>query len=137
MITRSFNLPLLLKVTDLPQIHSLPEDFEAWLAKPLNLMFTEGENVGLATYQYPGCYILHWFFIDRGRKALDLGRAMCKNLFDNYEAEIVIGFIRMDLKASRWAARQIGLKSRGVLKFADGEDNEMFVTTKDEFFEKD
>lgn len=135
MIKRVFDLDLLLRATDQPTVTSKPEDFKEWFSRPMNMMFADGEDVGIATYQYPGCYIVHWFFKSRGRKALTLGRAMVKNLFDNYDTEVVIGFIRENLKASRWAARQIGLKSRGLMRFADGEINEVFVTTKEEFLE--
>ena len=135
MIKRSFDLPLLLKVTDTPAIRATADDFRLWFENPRNLMFTEGRNVGLATYEYPGLYSVHWFFEVRGRKAIDLGKRMVKNLFENYGAEVVRGFIRVDLKASRWAARQIGLKSFGIVTFADGEDNELFCVTKKEFLD--
>lgn len=140
MIKQSFDLDLLLEVTDLPYIHSTVDDFKTWFATPRNLMFTEGRNVGLATYDGPGHYTVHWYFEVRGRKAIDLARRMIKNLFDNYGALTVRGLIRKDLKASRWACRQVGLKSYGMITFPDGEENELFVTDKDTFlasFKKD
>lgn len=131
MIKRVFDLPLLLR--SIEGTDFTPEDFKTWFDMPRNLMFADGENVGLATYEYPGVYSVHWFFKVRGRKALDLGRDMVKNLFENYGAETVRGFIKKDLKASRWAARQIGLRSRGFITFEDGEVSELFISTKEDF----
>lgn len=132
MIKRSFDLELLLRATDLPQIESDPDKFKQFFYGEKNLMFADGENVGLATYEYPGCYTLHWYFEVRGREALNLGAAMIKNLFDNYGAKIVRGIVRVDLKASRWAARQIGWKSHGIVRFSDGTDNEVFTMTQED-----
>lgn len=136
MIKRSFDLDLLLRATNHPNIHSSREDFVTWFNTPKNLMFAKGENVGLATYELPGIYNIHWYFKVRGREALNLARDMLENLFKNYDAEAVRGIVRVDLKPSRWGARQVGLKSLGIFRYADGTDNEVFYTTKDEFLNK-
>lgn len=133
MIRRSFDLDLLLRATKVPTVTATEEDFRNWFANEKNLMFSDGENVGLATYEYPGLYSVHWFFTVRGRKALDLGRAMLVNLFENYGAEAVRGFIKSDLKASRWAARQVGLKSLGLMECPDGTEDEIFYASKKEY----
>lgn len=133
MIKRSFDLDLLLRATDLPEIHSTRQDFITWFNMPNNLMFAEGENVGLATFDYPGLYTLHWYFKVKGREAIDLAKRMLANLFENYGAEAVRGLIREDLKAARWACRQVGLKSHGLIEFPNGQKDELFTITKDEF----
>lgn len=99
-------------------------------------MFECGENVGLATYEFPGLYTVHWYFTVRGRDAINLAQAMLKNLFENYGAKGVRGYVRTDLKASRWATRQVGLKSFGLITFADGEEHELFYVTKKDFLDK-
>lgn len=137
MIQRSFDLPLLLRATNLPHIHSNQDDFITWFNNPNNLMFVDGENVGLATQEYPGFYTVHWYYQVRGRAAIELGKAMLRNLFENYGAETVRGIIRTDLKASRWAARQVGYKSVGIFKFADGTENEIFILTKNDLLNKE
>lgn len=133
MIKRSFDLDLLLRATDLPEIHSSREDFKTWFYMPKNLMFAEGENVGLATYELPGMYNIHWYFKVRGREALNLARDMLENLFENYGVDVVRGIVRVDLKPSRWGARQVGMKSLGIFRFPSGQDNEVFYLTKTEF----
>jgi len=132
VIKRVFDLPLLLRATDTPEFADQREVFTEWFDKPKNLMFADGDNVGLATYEYPGVYSVHWFYQVRGREALDLGRAMCQNLFDNYGAETLRAIIEKRLKASRWATRQIGFKSHGFVTTAEGEE-ELFFATKAEF----
>lgn len=134
MIRRSFDLPLLLRATTgVPGISTTPQEFEDWFNTPLNIMLTEGENVGLATYSRPGIYIIHWYYKVRGREAIDLGKKMLKHLIDHYDAKLIVGFVKTGLKASRWAARQVGMKSQGFVTFADGDENELFTTTKDDF----
>lgn len=136
MIKRSFDLDLLLRATDLPYLKSKAEDFKLWFNMPRNLMFADGENVGLATYDSPGQYTTHWFYKVRGREAINLGKAMCKNLFDNYGAEVLRAFVREDFKASRWGCRQLGFKSYGLITFPDGEVNELFIAPKKDFLDK-
>lgn len=99
-------------------------------------MLAAGENVGLATYELPGVYNIHWYYNVRGRQALDLATAMLVKLFNDYDAQVIRGIVRVDLKPSRWGARQVGLKSLGIFRYEDGTENEVFYTTKDEFLNK-
>lgn len=131
---RSFNLSLLLEATECHRDKYPAKDFITWFRLPRSIMLAEGRNVGLATYECPGIYSVHWYYQDaRGRDAIILGKKMLGEMFDKYGAEIIRAFIRVDLKASRWACRQLGFKSLGILTFADGEDNELFAITKKEF----
>lgn len=136
MIKRSFDLDLLLRATDIPEINTGPEMFTQWFHTPRNLMFADGENVGLATYEAPGVYTVHWYFKVRGRKAIQLGQEMLLNIFDNYGAKVARGYVKEGLKASRWAARQVGFKSYGMLTFPDGDVNELFIITKQDILNK-
>lgn len=133
MIHRSFDLKKLLQIVE-PYTDLCPiEDFVTWFSRPKNMLFLDGNNAGIASYQYPGVYMVHWYFSVRGRQAIDLGKAMIKNLFENYDAETVCALIKTKLKASRWAARQVGFKSQGIVMYPDGDENELFTLTKDEF----
>jgi hypothetical protein len=137
MIRRVFDLPLLLESIKGSVFADKVEDFKTWFEMPHNIMLVEGKNVGLATFEYPGVYSVHWFFKARGREAINLGRAMLKHLFDNYDAKIARGLIRVDLKPGRWAARQVGYKSHGIMKFEDGTENEVFTITKADILAKE
>lgn len=136
MIKRVFNLPLLLQSIEGSSFEGQTELFTNWFNLPNNIMLAEGDNVGLATFELPGIYGVHWFFKVRGRNALNLGRDMLEHLFTNYDARIVRGVILEDNRASRWAARQVGYTSHGIMEFADGTRNEVFTLTKDDFFKQ-
>lgn len=133
MLTERKDLNLLIKATE-PVRHISPvEDLETWFESPDNVMLVDGDSVGLGTLEYPGLYNIHWFYTVRGRQALNLGRDMIRYLFEHKDAKAVRGWIRTDLRASLWAARQIGLKSLGVIEDHKGR-NELFFMTKDDFY---
>lgn len=99
-------------------------------------MLAEGENVGLASFEYPGMYTCHLYFKAKGREAIKLGRAMLVHLFDNYDVKAVRGLIKVRFKAARWAARQMGWESLGLVSFPNGDD-ELFYGTKENFTDKE
>lgn len=109
---------------------------DGWLEDTRNFMYAKGKSVGLATYEYPGMYNIHWFFseADRGRKALTLARQMIDALFKDSDAKAVRGITKVELKAARWACRQIGLVSYGIMDFPAG-PCELFCITKEQFYE--
>jgi len=134
MIHRSFDLDLLIEATECHRDLFPVEDFVTWFNLPRNIMLVEGRDVGLVTYEYPGVYAVHWYYQDaRGRDAINLGKRMVSECFEKYGAETLRAFIRTDLKASRWACRQVGFKSSGIIEFSDGDKNELFFMTKQEY----
>lgn len=109
-------------------------DLKIWIERPYNIMLISGNNVGLASFEYPGMYSVHWYYQSaRGREAINLGKEMVDALFDRCGAEALRAFIKLRLRASRWACRQLGFKSYGFIVFPDGDENELFCMTKDEF----
>ena|SRR5690349_4767935 len=108
-------------------------DYSGWLEDDRNIMAVDGKDTGLATYNYPGVYSVHWFFKSRGRDALNQARAMLDWLFQNSDAKAVRGLTKEHIKAARWLARQIGFTSYGIIEFADG-PYELFCMTKEEFY---
>lgn len=109
-------------------------DFESWVNNPKNIMWEEGSSIGLATYEYPGVYSLHWFYTVRGKEAMALAREMVNDLFTNHPARAVRGLTPVKNRAARLAARWLGMKSYGILTFPEG-DHELFCMTKEEFYE--
>jgi hypothetical protein len=136
MITRSYNKETLLKATEDLRWMNSEADLEHWWSFPNNIMLVDGDDVGLATYEYPGLYTCHLYFKSKGRQAIKQGRAMLNHLFDNYDAKAVRGLIKMKIPAARWAARQMGWQSLGVAHFPNGDD-ELFYGTKDNFKDKE
>lgn len=110
-------------------------DVAPWVNDHNNYMYLEGDSVGLAAYEYPGLYSIHWFFTGahRGRRAINLAAEMLHQLFQDSDAQAVRGMTKVELKAARWACRQLGLKSYGVVDFKSG-PCELFCITKEEFY---
>jgi len=109
------------------------EDLKTWYELPDCLMLISDEDVGLATYDYPGVYSVHWYYNSRGRDAIELGKKMCTKLFTDHGAQTLRGIIKKHMKASRWATRQVGFKSQGFVLDKNGEECEVLCATKDEF----
>lgn len=99
-------------------------------------MLVEGENIGFATYEYEGVYNPHYFLKVRGREALDFTKRMMREAFDNYGVKVFRGMTPVENKKARWAARQLGLTSYGIIENPTG-DFELFIITADEFREKE
>lgn len=111
-------------------------DPDEWIDNEKNVMFDVGGSVGLFTYEYPGVYSGHWFFKVKGRKALELAKEMLNHFFENYPARTIRGLTPVDKKAARWAARQIGMTSLGIMTFPCTGDHEVFCMTKEDFYER-
>ena len=124
---------LLVKATESVRDICPLEDLATWYTLPKCLMLIDGQDVGLATYDYPGVYTVHWYYQSRGRDAIELAKKMCALMFTDYGAQALRGIIKHRLKASRWATRQVGFKSTGFVTDAHGEECEVLCATKDEF----
>jgi hypothetical protein len=99
-VTRSHDLAVLQSANrDDYTMH--PSD-EVWLGIPENVMYQKDDDVGLATYDYPGLFAVHWFFRSKGKDALRTAVEMLDDLFTNYGALAVRGVIHMDNKPSRF-----------------------------------
>lgn len=135
---RSYDYEVLRKAVEPYKDRWNLDDFKLWMCIPYNVMLVEGEDVGLGTFEYPGVYSVHWYYKNaRGREAINLGKKMCKYLFDKCDAKTLRAFVSEDLKASRWATRQVGFKSLGMIKFPDSKQaDELYYMTKQDF-EKD
>lgn len=131
MVTRSYDPEVFRKATE-EWRDKVPEDrISEWLDNRDNIMFVVGDNVGLATAEYPGLYNAHWFFSARGKEALDIAFAMYDELFDKYEAKAVRGITPMHLKGARYLAKRIGFTSLGVEETEDGPVEVMLLTKED------
>lgn len=108
---------------------------EPWVNDRRNVVYLEGDNIGLATFEYPGVYTVHWFFTVRGREAIRLAKKMADRLFQETDAKGIRGMTRSDLKAARWALRQVGMKSLGTVTTDKGE-YELSYMTKEQFMEQ-
>lgn len=136
MIEETKDFDAFVKATDQCRELMSLDDIEKILAKPENIMFLCGNDVGLAVYDYSGVYTVHWYYVSaRGRKAIELGKAMIGRLFNNHGAQTLRALIRKELKASRWACRQLGFKSFGFLEFPNNDTNEILCLTRQGYYD--
>lgn len=131
MIERSYD-PDILTVACSPYDYHFGPDNATWLANHDNLMYVEGENVGLATFDYPGMYTLHWFYKSRGKEALKVCKRMIEKLIAEQDVKVLRGVIHMDNKPSRFLAKRMGFQRVSIEEFLDG-PNELIYMTKEVF----
>ena len=116
------------------EFQSADFDYQQWVDNTNNIMLVEDKNVGLATYEYPGVYSAHWFYIVRGKDARNLAKEMIGKLFNEYGVETIRGLTPVDNRPARFLVRQLGFKSYGIVDFKD-RSCELFCMTKQEFNE--
>lgn len=127
---RSFNHKMMRQASEVFNGKSF--DYEGWLANRYNIMYVEGDDVGLLTFEYPGVYNAHWFFKSRGKDALDTAFDMLDDLFNTSDAKAIRGITPIDLKGARYLAKRLGFISMGIEEYPDGK-YEVMVLTKNDF----
>lgn len=115
--------------------YEMAPDNKTWVNVEGNLMFRLGDDVGLATYDYPGMYTVHWFYKSRGKAALKVAAIMLNEVFTKHGAEVVRGIIALDNKPSIYLSRYLGYVRLSVEEFSDG-PNEVILLTKSAFNKK-
>ncbi len=106
-------------------------DEEAWFSNKQNYAVKDGDNVGFAEYKGPGLYWVHFCFHSaRGRKAIELTKAMLNRLFKDRDVTTVVGLIEVSNKKARWLIRQVGLKSLGEVVTENGLCEMFYLTRK-------
>lgn len=107
-------------------------DYQAWVDNLNNIMLVDGDDVGLATFEYPGVYTVHWFFVSRGKQAFDVSTEMVKQMFTRYDAKVLRGLTPIKYKGACLLVRRIGFTSYGIENI-DNEPTEIFIMTKQDF----
>lgn len=124
--------PAMLNAADTGEYHMHPSN-EAWLDVPENRMYVKGDDVGLATFDYPGMYSVHWFFKSRGKAAILTAVEMLDRLFsDDPDVKVVRGVTPKSLRGARLLAKYLGFETISMEEFAD-EPNELMLLTKENF----
>jgi hypothetical protein len=132
---RSYNPEVFRRATEEWRDKVPLELIDNWLGDDKNVMYDVDGNVGLATYDYPGCYTAHWFFKVRGKEALDLAFRMYDDLFNNQGAVVVRGITPIGLKGARYLAKRIGFVSMGFIETDNGVE-EIMCLSKEDFTRK-
>jgi hypothetical protein len=130
---RSFD-PELLRTAIAPYPDLNPEgyDWDEWIKDTNNVVLEDSGSIGVFSYEYPGLYTGHYFFLVKGRKAISLANEMLAEAFNEYGAKAIRGLTRTSNRPALWITRHLGFKSYGKMVSENGE-HEIFCMTKDEF----
>ena len=118
-----------------PYIKDDQFSLELWLETSDHIaLIDKQDNVALFEpiegHRYQG----HYYFIERGRGALDAGKRFLEELFIQYpHIQVLQGLTPVDQKGARWLSRQLGFKSYGVEDTIAG-PAELFILTRAEYF---
>ena len=108
---------------------------ELWLGVDANIALTDGRNVALFEYELPGVYSGHYFFLDRGREALDVAKGMLKIIFSpTYPVQIIKGYTPLENKGALWMSRKLGFVGHGEI-FTTAGPCELFILSKKEYMD--
>lgn len=132
MLERSYDPELMTKAMEPYEYHMEPDN-AAWLSIPHNLMYVSGDDVGLATFDYPGLYAVHWFFKSRGKAAIKTCIMMLDKVFGEHGAQAVRGVTPMDNKPARMLAKYVGCETISIETYPDGKEYEIMLLSKDRF----
>lgn len=110
---------------------------EEWLKDDRNIAWTnEHGDIGLVQEDTPGICFVHSFFNSRGKQALEAATEMIEATFNNYDVKIMKGLTPIKNIGSRWLNRKLGFTSYGAMETAKEGHCELFIMTKEEFFER-
>lgn len=95
-------------------------DAKEWLADEKNIAIQSGDDINLFEYIDNGVYEGHFFYVSRGRDALNTATEVLDYFLDNYDVQVIRGLTPLHKKGARWLARKIGFKSYGEVETAHG-----------------
>lgn len=85
-----------------------------------NIVIKNGSDYGVFEFTTFGTYTGHYFFKSRGRAAIESGKKILTELFDEHGACLVIGFTPCEYKAAKWMNRQLGFKAGPIVDTPEG-----------------
>lgn len=96
-----------------------------------NIVIKNGSDYGVFEFTAFGTYTGHYFFKSRGRAAIDSGKQILDELFNEHGAFLVIGFTPCEYKAAKWMNRQLGFKPGPAVDTPEGLC-QLFTLTKEQ-----
>ena len=97
-----------------------------------NIVIKNGLDYGVFEFTTFGTYTGHYFFKSRGRAAIDSGKQILKELFNEHGACLVIGFTPCEYKTAKWMNRQLGFKPGPAVDTPEGLC-QLFTLTKEQY----
>jgi len=123
-----------------PDLGDYFEKFNAfeWMADERNIVFLEGDSLGVFEYDIPHVYTAHYMFRShRGKEAKELSLNMLRKIKNEHDAKVIRGIIEVDNRASRWMTRQLGFKSHGIVDTIVGPCEIFTMNLNERFSEED
>jgi hypothetical protein len=112
-------------------------DVTEWLADRNNIALTaEDGSIALFEWVRPGLYDGHYFFLCRGKEAIELSHRILSELHTNYGVKAIRGFTPIKHKAALWMSRKIGFHDMGEVPTEIGPCT-LFLMNLDEHFSRE
>ena len=90
------------------------------------LIKDERDNAAVFKKVSDGVFEGHFLFLDKGKEGITAGKKILNDVFAF--AEVVLGKVPKEFRASKLMARYLGFSSYGLIG-----DDELFILTKKEF----
>lgn len=97
-----------------------------------NIVLKNGQDYGVFEFTTFGTYTGHYFFKSRGRAAIESGKQILNELFNEHGACLIIGFTPCEYKAAQWMNRQLGFKPGPLVETPEGACR-LYTLTKEQY----
>ena len=103
---------------------------DEWILDTKNVALIEDDNLALFEYIKDGVYRGHYFFSDRGRKAINLSKTALDYIFSS--AKIIEGLTPIENKGAIWMSKHLGFTAYGDIDTIAGKCKH-FIMTQEEW----
>ena len=91
-----------------------------WVNTPGNVALFHGDDLALFDYTAPGRYEGHFFFVSRGKEAVEVAKILTQRMFDEFDALLIIGYVPVINPKARVIARMAGYHYAGLKQTVHG-----------------
>lgn len=103
-----------------------------WVLDDRNVALTNtDDDIALFEHLVPGVVIGHYFFWSRGKNAISNAKDFLREIFTQYDVQVVQGWTPLLNRKARWMSHHLGFKSYGILH--THEPCELVMMTKQEW----
>lgn len=102
-----------------------------WVANPANICLVKGGDLAVFEHERPGVVTGHYYFVSRGRSAINIGHDFLDEVFDS-GVEVVRGLTPLENLGARWMSRHLGFTSHGVVRSSRTGPHELFIMHRTE-----
>jgi hypothetical protein len=93
-----------------------------WIEDKRNIAFTDSKgSYGLLEFNSEGVYTGHYFFIVRGKKALELATMILEEAFLTYKIKVIRGLTPVGNLGAKWMNKKLGFTYLGDVSVPQGE----------------